>query len=332
MVRYSLFPSSEEAHEPHPIALRSPLTLGEFAGKWCSFSALPQLPPDQRQEDGGALVFDSEPLTEPVEILGAPEVEVELSSDQPVAILAARLSDVRHDRATTRVTYGVLNLTHRDGHQDPQPLTPYARYRVKLKMNYVAHRFPAGHRIRVALSTSYWPLVWVPPVMATLTIVCGRSQLYLPIRERRVDDAKRPVQFGEALGARPPRVEQLTEPQRSWRVIRDLAEDRSIHEVVRDEGRKHLVRNGLTVGRTVVERYHVHGDDVESARGETEWTCVLERPGQSHEPDWKVRVVTRIVLRSDARNFYIDADVDAYEASRRIFARSYHEMLRRDLV
>ncbi len=96
------------------LPIQSPLTLGLFAGKWCSYAAGPDLAHDQREEDGGALVFDSDPLDEPLEILGAPVVELELESNRPLAMVAARLSDVAPDDKATRVTYGMLNLTHRE--------------------------------------------------------------------------------------------------------------------------------------------------------------------------------------------------------------------------
>ena len=52
---------------------------------------------------------------EPVEILGAPVVTLEVASDRPVAQLIARLCDVHPDGRSLRVSFGVLNLTHRDG-------------------------------------------------------------------------------------------------------------------------------------------------------------------------------------------------------------------------
>ncbi len=151
--------------EPAPgreveLHLRSPETVGLHAGRWCAHGTGLDLPTDQRFEDGGSLVFDTEPLGERVEILGAPVVELELAADRPVALVAARLSDVAPDGAATRVTYGLLNLTHRDGHEAPAPLTPGRRYRVRLPLGDVAQAFPPGHRVRLALSTAYWPIVW----------------------------------------------------------------------------------------------------------------------------------------------------------------------------
>ncbi|MEJ2699936.1 MAG: CocE/NonD family hydrolase, partial [Desulfuromonadales bacterium] len=165
--------------------IRSPLTVGLFAGKWCSYSATPDLPHDQRQEDGGALVFESEPLVHQMEIMGAPVVELELTSDKPVAMVAVRLSDVAPDDKATRVTYGLQNLTHRNGHDQPEPLDPVRRYRIRIKLNDIAQVFPPGHRFRISLSTSYWPLAWAPPSPVRLTIFTGLSRLILPVRAPR---------------------------------------------------------------------------------------------------------------------------------------------------
>ena len=96
--------------------MQSPLSVGQFAGKWCSYNAPPDLPYDQREEDGGSLVFDGAARTERLEILGMPEVQLECAVDRPVAMVAARLSDVDPDGRATRISYGLLNLTHRDGH------------------------------------------------------------------------------------------------------------------------------------------------------------------------------------------------------------------------
>lgn len=76
------------------------------AGKWASYNAPPDLPYDQREEDGGSLVFDTEVLTDPVEILGSSTVELDLSVNEPVAMVAARLPAVAPDGQATRVTYG----------------------------------------------------------------------------------------------------------------------------------------------------------------------------------------------------------------------------------
>ena len=98
------------------LTVQSPLSVGQFAGKWCSYNAPPDLPYDQREEDGGSLTFDGDVLAERMEILGAPQVDLEFAVDQPVAMVAVRLSDVAPDGRATSISYGLLNLTHRAGH------------------------------------------------------------------------------------------------------------------------------------------------------------------------------------------------------------------------
>ena len=97
-------------------------------------------------------------------------------------MIAARLEDVAPDGSSTLVTYGLLNLTHRDGHEHPQPLVPGRKYRVEIALNDIAQAFPAGHRIRLALATSHWPIAWPSPEMATLLVSTGNSTLSLPVR------------------------------------------------------------------------------------------------------------------------------------------------------
>src|SRR5699024_7596924 len=171
--RHRIF-QSEALRDTFPkspvLTVQSPLSLGQYGGKWCSYNAPPDMPYDQREEDGGAMVFDSDPLEERLELLGAPTVELSLSADRPVAMVAVRLSDVAPDDAATRVSYGVLNLNHFAGADNPQPLEPGQKQTVTLHLSGLAQSFPAGHRLRLSISTSYWPVVWPSPEKFRLTV------------------------------------------------------------------------------------------------------------------------------------------------------------------
>src|SRR5207245_386392 len=102
---------------------------------------------------------------------------LEIACDKPIATLVARLCDVRPDGPSLRVSFGVLNLTHRDSHAEPSALVPGQRYQVQIKLNDAGATFPAGHRVRLALSTAYWPMVWPAPETATVTILSGALEL-----------------------------------------------------------------------------------------------------------------------------------------------------------
>ncbi|MCW8958629.1 MAG: CocE/NonD family hydrolase [Gammaproteobacteria bacterium] len=304
--------------------LQSPLSVGLFAGKWCSYTAAPDLPHDQREEDGGALVYDSPVLEEPLEILGAPQFELEFSVNRPVAMVAVRLSDVAPDDKATRITYGLLNLTHRNGNAESQPLEPGRRYRVKVGMNHIAQQFPVGHRLRLSISTSYWPLAWPPPASVCLMLYSECSVLKLPIRRPNPDDEA--VHFEEPEGTAPARVEHIEPPHHNWLVHRDLAEDRSVLEVIKDEGVYRIDEIELEVGDRTWDRYSYQGDDFTSLRGETRTERTFRRG------DWAVRTTTRTVLTADTNHFYIRAELDAYEGESRVFSENWSLAIPRDGV
>lgn len=308
--------------EGHALSIQSPLSVGLFAGKWCSYSATPDLPHDQREEDGGALVFTSDPLDHPLEILGAPEVELTLSADRPVAMVAIRLSDVHPDDKASRVTYGLRNLTHRDGHKTPAPLEPGRVYQVVIRLNDIAQHFPQGHRLRISLSSSYFPLAWPAPEAVRLTIHTAKSRLLLPVRRRREED----LRFAEAEASPSgPRV-QLTEEKHNWRVVRDLATDTSTLEVIDDRGTYRLEDIDLTVRRKAEEWYSYQGDDFASASGQTLWVRELSRDR------WVVKTHTRTHLRCDPEHFHLTAELDAYEGERRVHSRNWDQRFPRKLV
>lgn len=304
--------------------VQSPLSVGQFAGKWASYNAPPDLPYDQREEDGGSLVYQTPPLEERLEILGAPRVELVVSADQPVATVAARLSDVAPDGSATRVTYGILNLTRRDGPDVPDPLEPGHRYRAVVHLNGVAQAFPPGHRVRLSLSTSYWPLAWPPPRPALLTVHEEGCRLVLPVRPD-TDDAP-PPSFQEPEGAKPLSSNQVTAPEARWEVSRDLVNYCSALDIAKDRGTVHFDAIDLDVGCRADERYTSTADDFTSPTGESTWTMRFRRA------DWDVRVRTSTTLRCDTSDFHINATLDAYESDRRVFSRTWNETIPREAL
>jgi hypothetical protein len=312
LVRHSLLPDGNPIEE-EALSIESPLSVGLFAGKWCSYAAPPDLPHDQ------------EPLEEPVDILGPPVAELELSANKPIAMIAARLSDVAPDGEATRITYGLLNLTHRDSHEKPAPMVPHQRYRIRLQLNDVAQRFAQGHRIRLSLSSSYFPLAWPPPSRVSLTVYTGKSQLLLPQRPPRESDTTL-REFDPPEAARGTEMTMLEPVDHRWTVIRDLANDVSTLEVVIDDGVVRYEEHGMEAGSATTERYSYYRGEYQSFQGEVKSSWLLRRGG------WSVRTETRTVLTSDVQNFYIHATLDAYEGDRRFAARDWNCTIPRDHV
>jgi putative CocE/NonD family hydrolase len=188
----------EIAQPPHTAAIAGDRIVGLGKVEWVPFAPT-ELPREQSADDAGSLVFDTEPLTADLEILGAPTLRVRVGADRPVARLAIRLCEVTAEGKSWLVTYGLLNLTHRDGHEDPHALAPGQMYDVEIPLNFTAHRFGRGSKVRAALSESLWPLVWPSPEIATLDLDLAATRLDLPVRPRPAIEAPMPIALAAAL-------------------------------------------------------------------------------------------------------------------------------------
>ncbi len=311
--------------EPGSLKIKSPLNVGLFGGKWCSYSESTDLPSDQREEDGGALVFDSPVLEEDYEILGMPYLKLKLKSDKRVAQVAARISDIGPDGRATRVTFGLLNLTHRESNEEPQELEPGKTYEVTVPMNYIAQRFPAGNQIRVSISTSYWPLAWPAPESATLTLYPDESSLVLPKRNiAKRDTSQKALEKPGPLDELETTL--LVPPHREWIVERNLATNEVTQKIVNNDPQYHLKHIDLEIRKDATERYSYCNNKYETVRGQVKGVREFRREG------WKIKTITRTILTSTTTHFVIRATLDAYEGDVRVFSRSFDESIPRDMV
>lgn len=304
------------------LSIKSPLTVGQGSGKWFPYNWMPDLPTDQNGDDQGSLVFETPVLSEPVEILGAPVLELEFASDRPVAHVAVRLSDVAPSGAATRVTYGLLNLTHLESHEQPQELVPGRRYSARVQLNDIAQHFPAGHKIRLAVSTNYWPVMWPAPEPVTLQVFMGDSQLTLPVRPPEETDRAVTV-TEERAEVQPLAITRITKGENSKGITRDLVTGITTMEILSDSGFSKFEDTGLTNRRFTVERYSFDEADPASVKGETEMEYSLERD------DWKTRTVIRTSLTSTATHFRSYAELDAFEGDERVFSRTFTRLIPR---
>ena len=308
-----------------PIA--SPQTVGQHAGEWCPYGMgglSPELPLDQREEDGGSLVFDSEPLEAPLTILGAPVAELEVEADQPAALVAVRLNDLRPDGSDLRVSYGVLNLTHRDGHETPAPMPAGKRIRVRVQMNEIGHVFPAGHRIRLAVSTVYWPIIWPSPKAVRLVIHTGGSRLLLPIRDRQPDDAK--IGFDPPVKGRETRRKMIKAPDQGRAITRDVATNELVYTVTRSD---HSIIEEIGVETAFDKKvvYRIKPDHPTSARVD-----LREAFLQRHEQGWDTFVEASSALSATETEFLIEASLKAFDGGKPFFAKSWLERIPRNGV
>jgi putative CocE/NonD family hydrolase len=304
-----------------PATVASRQDCGMDGGEYFPFTFGPELPGDQRGDDALSLCFDQPPLAEPLDIVGAPELQLLLASDRPQANIAVRLCDVHPDGASELISYGVLNLAHRTSHELPEKLIPGEEFSIRVLLDQCAYRIPAGHRLRVAVSTAYWPMIWPCPEAATLTV--KEADLHLPLRPLATGDE---TSFAEPEAAAPWSIETLREATSERRVERDQRTGLVTLAIVDDFGEVRDSDHGLCNGSVVRETWTIHPDDPLSARGETHWTQILSRK------EWSVRTETFTFMRSDAESFHLTGRIEAYEGETLVFERDFDETLPRDHV
>ena len=300
-------------------------TAGQLSGCWSAFGRPGDLPPDQRQEDGLCLIFDTEPLEESIEILGFPKLTLTLSSDQPSALIAARLCDVAPTGASTLMTRGFLNLTHRESHEFPEPLEAGAQYTIDFPLKAVGQTIAAGNRIRLALSPTYWPYAWPSPVAACLTVYTGgRSWIDLPVRSSRRGESE-PAPFDRPEAAPP--LENVSEAAGAGnrRITYDAASGR--YEIAVGLGFDSLtLSDGLTYTEQGGDTFSIVDGDPLSARADSAWSISIGRG------DWQTRVETQSTLTGDAESFRVTNRLDGYEGNVRVFGKTWTKVIPRDNV
>ena len=313
---------AEEALQHH-----SPETAGQDSGAWCADGGSGDFPVDQRAEDGRSLTFTSPPLEERVELLGFPEVTLEVAADRPRALVAVRLCDIAPDGSSLLVTRGLLNLTHRDDHAEPTALEPGRRYTVTVRLDAIGQAIPAGHRLRVAIATSYWPWAWPSPEPVTLTVYAGPgSRLALPVRAPRDSDAAL-APFGEPEWSEPMEQEVLRSDPTSRTLGRDLAGGAQEVRFQWDVGgHRRLAGGGPELDDTNRTSYRIVEGDPLSAGVRVRCESTLARD------DWHTRVETDSHMTATATEFLVSHTLDAYEHDERVYARTWTLRFSRDGV
>jgi putative CocE/NonD family hydrolase len=279
------------------------------------------LPGEQSPDDRNSLLFDTAPLAADLEILGHPVAHIRVAADQPVAKVALRLCEVTPDGKSWLVTYGLLNLTHREGHEKLVALTPGQAYDVPVELSLIAHRFKKGSRIRLAVSESLWPLVWPSPAIVTLTVSLGASSLELPVRAQVADPPfPIPVAHSESkeLGALFDAKRTAGPPKDGWYEIREESKPTSF--TVPDTGT--TIVGGF--GRD--EHLRIREGDNNSCVWEGEHTGGFKRG------DWDCTVRSSFRLTSTRDAFLIEETLQASDTGTLIYERASKSTVKRDLM
>ncbi len=296
-------------------------TAGIRGGSLCWGAGHPPngLAGDLRLEADAGPSWVSEPLDAPVDVLGVPVALLSVAATQPVAHLVARLGCVLPDGSIEQVSEGILNLTHRNSHEDPQPLEPGRTYEVRLPLRVAGYRFPPGHRIHLSLASAHWPVIWPAPGGGELTIHGGRVDL--PVAPH---DGARPPAFPSEPSALAEVGSETSEPTR-WEVVEDAAAGEvAVHT---HEASVSVMPDGVStlyVGETLT----MAASEREPGAGRFENACEYRLDSEGH----RIVVVADGGIQTSPTAFDMTANLRVDLDGETFFERTWREEIARDLL
>jgi uncharacterized protein len=317
-----VLPLSDQGLVAGPLSARvcTPQQHGMHAGEFFPMGLNAEMPGDQAGDDALAVCFDGAVLAADLTLLGRAEVQLRLSANAPKGHLIARLCDVAPDGSSVRIAHGMLNLCHRDDKAEPALMVPGQGYDVTLQLDQMAYRVAAGHRVRLALATAYWPFVW--PSDAPVTLRLAGGALTLPV----VTGALAAWAPPPAETAKPWAHRVVREGHKARRIEHDLIAGTYALVVEDDGGDAENLDHGLVTGETMSERWTVRANDPLSATATHVWEQRLSRG------DWRVRTAVTATQTCTATHLHMTAHVRAWEGDVLIWERHFDEAVKRHFI
>ncbi len=301
-------------------AINTPQHLGMHTGEFFPMGLNAEMPGDQASDDAMSVCFDGAVLDQPLDLLGAARLSLRLSSDQPLGLIAARLCDVAPDGSSVRIAHGMFNLCHRDSMETPAPMPVGQAVDVAFNIDQMAYRLAAGHRLRLALSTTYWPFLWPSPCAATLTVTGG--SLDLPVHQGSTNEWTPP----EPEGAKPWAHKVLRAGKTTRRIETDLIAGTTALVIHDDLGDAENLSHGLCTGESMTELWEIRPNDPLSARAVHTWEQRLSRG------DWSVKTTAWAEMTATATDLHMKARLTAYEGDQVVFDRSFDDKVPRRFI
>ena len=322
-----LFPANSgrlsETHSEHQFEVDSPQNAGHTAGNWCGYGEMADGPLDQNGEAGLMTAFETPPSSEDFDLLGFPVFCADAACDKPQANIVAVLSVVGGDGRATRISYGILNLTHRNSHSDPEPMPLNQPVSIRVKLNACGQRIRAGQRLRLAVSNAYWPVVWPAQYRGRLEL--SNAALNLPVRPpRELDDQLAPLDDPEAALPLEFRVLEAGRYKRTRSI--DYTTGIETCEQRVDAGLEEHFHTGIVTRSVKRETFSIHPDDPKTASATSNWAVHYSRGG------WQADLETEVNIVAASDSWRIRGTLLARDENGEVCRRAFAEDILRDLV
>lgn len=295
-----------------------------------------ELTPDMRSVDAHSLTYDSGPLEEELAMVGFAEVSLLAAADSSQANWVARLEDVHPDGQVSLVAGAAINGSQRNSTMQPAALNPGEFVPLNFKLHFTTWKFKPGHRVRLAISNSAFPMFWPSPNLSSssLRVNAAATSLSLPIwtgitNHQAIDMpppgasaslAAETISF-DAVEARPTRFE-----------IVENKLDNTV-SVVRESGLVYQIGNTQADNASiqiVSERESTYKtSDVDPAQ--SSYRAMAQYSLSSHPTlEGEVRYRTNFELHSDATHFHLNIERTLENSAGVIRRKQWEESILRD--
>ncbi len=256
---------------------RADPTVGIAAGLWDPMALGVGLPQDQTDDDLKSLAFTSEPLSEDIEITGAPEAVIHaaiIAGDD--ANLVAKLCDVDPDGGSALITTGWLKASHRASHAQREKLRSGEAYEFKIPLWSTSYRVPRGHQIRLSVSCSDFPHLWPDLQKPEIRVFFGgkrASSISLPAVPASREQLR-------GMEIRPPAASPVPSALRPvWKIERDLVAN-AVTVTTGETNSIALSQGGtMSIDHTVAAKVSEARPDAASVHSDTTMTIDLHHVG-----------------------------------------------------
>lgn len=305
------------------VSICSPVNCGISCGEMFSLSPQADLPTDQRIDDGGSLVFTADVIKDAVTLVGRPVFTVNVAIDKPLGNLCVRLLDVHPDGHSHRVSWGVVNLAHRNSNSNPEPMTPGKFETITLALDHCAYRFVEGHRIRLCISTHYWPAIHPPPEQVTASLQLGEhATLVLPLANKARAVVVPEPENDHLL----PVYKQHTKSEEKRWVEKDIQNQQTRYCVFSDSGAEENPTHQMINRHIRDECWSIDDENPLSMKATGTHTWTSERDG------WHTKIECKTDMTCDAEKFYLTARVTAWLDGQAFHEKVWERSVRRDFM
>lgn len=307
------------AGEPADVVISTRQHCGTTGGEYFTTAPDAQMAGDQRADDGLSVCWETRALEAPLDLMGRPSVTAQVALDQAQGNLIARLCDVHPDGTSALISRGVLNLCHRGGNADPQPMVPGQAELVTITLDACCYRLRRGHRLRLALSTAYWPIVLPSP--ATVTAHLSNGTLHLPEHDLPEIDVPEPDDPSPL-----PAFPEITPGETQRRVEHDLQEGRVRYAVLEESGLEENPHNAMRFRDMRDESWEIAPDTPEGCKGRLFF--VTERARGA----WETRTEAVVNFTCRAATYDVEASLTAWIGEEEFHRKTWNFSVPRQLV